>query len=231
MHSLWRICTDAPRVQGDFALTEHASPSKSLAVPEDARSKTLEAVLNQLLAADLDGDGAVSLGEIFSAFGTRSFGPVLLILGLIQALPTGGIPLMPDVIGLLTILLFAQMLIKPNRPWLPARLMRMSIPQPLLDRSIHRVRPWIRKADRLFRKQLGFLYNNRPALAVLSVAGVATGVMIIILGFVPFAAAIPALSLICFGIGLTAEDGVPILMGYAILGACIGLGIYWFGLL
>lgn len=198
---------------------------------DEARIDTLEAVLNQLQAADRDGDGAVSIREIFEVFGTRSFGPVLLILGLIQVLPTGGIPLMPDVIGALTILLFAQMLIRPDRPWLPNRLMWLTIPQPLLDRSIHRIRPWIRKADRLFRKQLGLLHNNRPALATLSIAGVATGAMIVIMGFVPFAAAVPALSLIGFGIGLTAEDGVPILLGYGIILGAVGLGVSGFGLL
>ncbi len=217
--------------QGEGALSDDARQLPQRTVHGSARIDTLEGVLNQLQAADLDGDGAVSLREIFETFGTRSFGPVLLILGLIQALPTGGIPLMPDVIGLLTILLFGQMLIKPQRPWLPSRLMRMTIPQHLLDRSICRARPWIQRADRLFRKQLGFLHNNRPALAALCGAGVATGVLIIVMGFVPFAAAIPALSLICFGIGLTAEDGLPILLGYGIILGCMALGVYWFGLL
>lgn len=193
------------------------------------RIDTLEAVLNQLQAADLDGDGVVSIGEIFETFGRRSFGPILLILGLIQALPTGGIPLMPDVIGALTILLFVQMLVRPDQPWLPARLMRVTIPQPLLDRSIRRVRPGIRKADRLFRVRLGLLQNNGPALAALAACGVVTGAMIIVMGFVPFAAAVPALSLICFGIGLTAQDGVPILMGYAIVAGSTGLGFYVLG--
>lgn len=217
--------------QGDQALTEDSRHLPQRTVHGDARIDTLEAVLNQLQAADRDGDGAVSMREIFETFGTRSFGPILLILGLIQALPTGGIPLMPDVIGLLTILLFAQMLIKPDRPWLPARLMRMTIPQSLLDRSIQRIRPWIRRADRLFRKQLGFVHNNRPALVALSSAGVATGALIIILGFVPFAAAVPALSLICFGIGLTAEDDLPIVLGYGIILGCVAVGVSGFGLL
>ncbi|MHA7835225.1 MAG: exopolysaccharide biosynthesis protein [Algiphilus sp.] len=218
-------------LQGEYTLSDDAHPLTQRTAHGNTGIDTLEDVLNQLQLADLDGDGKVSLREIFETFGTRSFGPVLLILGLIQALPTGGIPLMPDVIGLLTILLFAQMLIKPQRPWLPSRLMRLTIPQQLLDRSIRRARPWIQKADRLFRKQLGFLHNNRPALAALSGAGVATGALIIVMGFVPFAAAIPALSLICFGIGLTAEDGLPILLGYAIIFGCMALGVFWFGLL
>jgi len=188
-------------------------------------------VLDHLQAADLDGDGAVSIDEICTVFGTRSFGPILLILGLIQALPTGGIPLMPNVVGVLAILLFVQMLLKPDQPWLPPRLLRVTIPQSLLDRSISRVRPWIRRADRLFHARMCFLLDNRPALTVVATSGVLTGVMIILLGFVPFAAALPALALICIGIGLTAEDGLSLLIGYTIILGSAGLGVYLFGLL
>jgi len=192
---------------------------------------TLESILDYLQAADLDGDGAVSLGDIFEVFGSRSFGPILLILGLIQALPTGGIPLMPDVVGTLTVLLFGQMMLKPERPWLPDRLMRLSIPQSMLDRSIARVRPWIRRADPFFRARLGFLMESHPALLVLAASGVVTGLMIIVLGFVPFAAAAPALALICLGIGLTAGDGLPLLLAYTFIIGSIGLAHYLFGLL
>jgi len=219
----------ATQTQGGIALSEDSSHPPQRTAHDNERIDTLEAVLDQLQAADLDGDGAVSIREIFETFGTRSFGPILLILGLIQALPTGGIPLMPDVIGLLTILLFVQMLIKPNSPWLPSRLMRVTIPQALLDRSIRRVRPWIRRADRLFRVRLRFLQNNGLALAALAATGAATGVMIIVMGFVPFAAAVPALSLICFGIGLTAQDGVAILAGYSIVIGSAVLGAYVLG--
>jgi len=191
----------------------------------------LEKVLDYLQAADRDGDGVISIRDIFDVFGTRSLGPVLLILGLIQALPTGGIPLMPDVVGTLTVLLFGQMMLKPERPWLPDRLLRLSIPQSMLDRSIARARPWVRRIDPLFRARLRFMVDSHPALLVLAASGVVTGLMIIVLGFVPFAAAAPALALICLGIGLTAGDGLPLLLAYTFIVGSIALAHYLFGLL
>lgn len=185
-------------------------------------------ILEELRAADRNRDGYVSMREIVDTFGGRVFGPVLFILGLLQVLPTGAIPLITGVVGILALLLSGQMLIKPGRPWLPARLLDVKVPQPRLERAIDRARPWVEKVDRWLWPRLTLLVTG-PALIVLALAGAATGVLIFLLGFVPGAAAVPALALVCFGVGLTTRDGVAILAGYVIIVGSALLGLYLTG--
>ena len=56
-----------------------------------------------------DGNDTVSIGDIVRTFGSRSYGPVLLVPALIGVSPIGGIPGVPTFLAL-TLLLFAVQL-------------------------------------------------------------------------------------------------------------------------
>lgn len=187
-------------------------------------------VLDELQRADADGDGHVSMRNIVCAFGGRIYGPVLFVLGLLQVLPTGAIPLITGAVGIGALLLFGQMLIKPGRPWLPRRLLDVSVPQDRLDRALARVRPWMQRADRYLGPRLEPLVTG-PALVPLALAGAGTAILIFALGFVPGAASVPALALVCFGVGLTTYDGAAVLLGYAVIAGSAILGLVLLGVL
>ena len=187
-------------------------------------------VIDALQRADHEGDGHVSMRNIVRAFGGRIYGPVLFILGLLQVLPTGAIPLITGAVGIGALLLFGQMLAKPGQPWLPRRLLDVSIPQDRLDRALARARPWMQRADRYLGPRLEVLVSG-PALLVLALAGAGTAALIVALGFVPGAASVPALALVCFGVGLTTYDGAAVLVGYAVIAGSAILGLVLLGAL
>ncbi|MFW5972654.1 MAG: exopolysaccharide biosynthesis protein, partial [Bacteroidota bacterium] len=71
------------------------------------------------------GEDEVSLGEIVEALGPRSFGPLLLLAGLITLAPLiGDIPGMPTLMGILVLLVAVQLLLNRKHFWLPRWLLR-----------------------------------------------------------------------------------------------------------
>ena len=63
----------------------------------------------------------VSIGEMMDSVGRRSFGPVVLLVGLILVTPLSGMPGMPTLMGLLTLLTLSQVLMGRKHFWLPGR--------------------------------------------------------------------------------------------------------------
>lgn len=74
-------------------------------------------------ADDLD---RVSLGMIVEAVGSRSFGPLLLMVGVTLASPLSGIPGMPTTMGMLVLLIAVQLLFGRQHFWLPRWLLKRS---------------------------------------------------------------------------------------------------------
>ena len=95
---------------------------------------------------------AVTLGALIDEIGTRSFGPLLLLAGLVTVMPiVGDIPGVPTVMALLVLLVAGQLLLGREHFWLPRW---------VLDRRVRR--------DRLVRA-LGWL--RRPARWVTACCG------------------------------------------------------------
>ena len=87
----------------------------------DAPTKNddLVALLERIRATDGDGQ-EVTVGEILKAAGTRTFGPVVVVAGLVVLAPLiGDIPGVPTLMGLLVLLTVGQMLFRKRELWLP----------------------------------------------------------------------------------------------------------------
>lgn len=78
----------------------------------------LEQLLDRLNNA-ADDNGDVSLSEALSAIGSRSFGPFILMAGIVTAAPVvGDIPGIPSVMGLFVLLTTVQLLFGSRHFWL-----------------------------------------------------------------------------------------------------------------
>src|SRR5919106_4048261 len=74
--------------------------------------------------------GQVSLGAILESVGSRSFGPLLLVAGLIILAPfIGGIPGVPTTMATLVLLSAGQLLFRREQFWLPRWLLKRSLAQ------------------------------------------------------------------------------------------------------
>jgi len=181
---------------------------------------TLTALLQTLEA---DGEGArLSLGEVLAVIGERGYGPLVLILALIAALPTGAVPGIPSVCGISIALVSIQLVFGKRYPWLPKRLKRMSIERRHYSRVADRITPWTRRLDRLVQPRLAWLTAG-IATRIIGLACVGLGLCMIPLEVLPFAAAAPATAIAMMGMGLTGRDGAWVLVG--LIPAGVGL---WF---
>jgi len=175
-----------------------------------------EDLIDQMLE-ESDGDG-FSVQDMLDAFAHRSFGPLVLVPALLATLPTGVIPGIPVLLGLVIVLVCGQVLIGRRSPWIPHRLREVEVDRDMLRRSQERFRPWFRRVDAVLRPRLRFL-TRPPFVQVVALLAILLAVSFVPLEFIPFAVAVPGLALTAFGIGMATEDGLVILLGLLLCGA------------
>ena len=79
----------------------------------------------------------MSVGDLMAAVGERSFGPLVLLAGLITVAPlTGDIPGAPTLLGLLVLLTLGQLLCQRRSVWIPSRLSNRRISKQKLFKGL-----------------------------------------------------------------------------------------------
>lgn len=165
----------------------------------------------------------ITLGDIVDTFSSRGFGPVVLLPGLIALLPTGGIPGVPSFCGIFIALMAIQLVIGRRSPWLPNVISERGISHERWHRITDRAKPWTQRIDHLIKPRLEWL-TGELAQRLLALLMVVLGLGMIPLELLPFAAALPALAIVSMALGLTAGDGLLMLIGLLVtVGGGIGL--------
>ena len=154
----------------------------------------------------------LSIGEVLQVTGERGYGPLVLILALIAALPTGAVPGIPSVCGISIALVSTQLIFGKAHPWLPKRLRQLSIERHRYRQVSRRLTPWTRRIDRLVRPRLTVLVQG-AGTRLIGLACVVLGLCMVPLEIIPFAAAAPAFAIAFMGLGLTGRDGFWVLAG------------------
>lgn len=182
----------------------------------------LPGILDRLVEKS-NGDTA-TVGSLVKAFGTRSFGPMLLIPAIIAVAPTGAIPGMSIVTGSIILVISLQMLVGRDHIWLPDRALSFEVPRDKLKSAVEVAKPWAHRVNALVKERLSVLSSWPFDLAVPIVcAGLALSMFP--LALVPFAVAIPGTAVAVLAIGLTFRDGVFLAIGYA-LALATGYAVY-----
>jgi hypothetical protein len=173
----------------------------------------LEQVLDHIARAAGDRD-AVSMGTIVEAVGRRSFGPLLLMAGVVMTSPLSGIPGMSTSMAVLVLSIAFQLLVGRDHFWLPGWLLQRSVSRKKLNRALDFLKRPARFIDRHLRPRLTILVHNAGAyvIAVLCIA-IAAGMPIMEL--VPFSATAAGVALSAFGLALVARDGALALFAVA----------------
>ena len=180
--------------------------------------KTLDTVLD-----DNDGD-TVRFGDLVHRVEERGYGPLIAFLAAFVALPTGAIPGVPALIGVMLILLGGQMLIG-SRLWFPSKLEDIEIETEKVHNAIEKARPWAERLESFVTNRLSALCTGPVSKRLTALCIVGCGAIMVPLGFVPFAPLVLGLSALVLGIGITARDGVWVAAGYALFvaGAFVAL--------
>lgn len=185
----------------------------------------LEELLERIREAP-DDEGQVSLDAILDVVGRRSFGPLLLVAGLITLAPIiGDIPGVPGIMGILVMLVAAQVLFRHEHFWLPGWVLRRSVSQEKLCKALGWLQRPARFIDRLLRPRLTVL--TRPIGAyVIAFICLQIALIMPFMEVVPFSANAAGLVLTAFGLALIACDGVLALVAYATLALSLGIAGY-----
>ncbi len=172
----------------------------------------------------LDGAEAVDLKTVVEAFGNRAFGPVMVLCGLCMMTPLGMLPGIPPAFGVIVMVFAGQLLFRRKTPWMPEVLRRVKIPASKLLSVQKKVRPFLAKIDSIIRPRILWATTG-PAQVVVSLFAILLSLTFFLLGLVPFGVVPSAAIVLLLGLGITARDGLLIIIGLSLsLGVFIGSG-------
>lgn len=179
----------------------------------DQATRPLETLLDE--AVDSAENGKVTVGTLLEAFGSRSFGPLISIFALIAAVPPiGGIPGIPTSMGVLVALIAVQLLFGQRHPWVPGFLKQIGFDRKKVEKARDKSQSWLGRIDTLIGRRLDWAATG-IAERLAAACCVVIAAMMPPLELLPFAAALPASAILMFGLGLTARDGLLMLIGFA----------------
>jgi hypothetical protein len=185
----------------------------------------LEQLLDRIEGA-VNGSERVSLGEILRMVGRRSFGPLLLLAGVIAVSPIiGDMPGIPTTVGVFVLLIAGQMLFQRDYFWLPPWILRRSVSRVRLCQAIKWLRRPARSIDRLLRPRLTLFTYRTGAYGVAVVCAVIAAAMPV-MEMVPLVANGAGAALTAFGLSLVAHDGLLAILAFVFTAITIGLTIY-----
>jgi hypothetical protein len=167
----------------------------------------------------------VSLGLVVDSVGSRSFGPLLLVVGLMLASPLSGIPTMSVFAAAFVLLIALQMLIGRRHFWLPDWLLRRSINRDRVLKAMHWSRPPARFVDRLTKPRFSTMVGRGGSYAIAALC-VCLGLMLPVLELVPFSSSAVGVALAAMGLALVSRDGLLVLIGLGWIGSTVGLVLF-----
>ncbi len=154
----------------------------------------------------------VTLGAIIDTVGRRSYGPVLMIIGILLFSPLSGIPGVPTLSGLLILFISVQMLVLSGGFWLPELLMNRSLPTEKLLRGIRFIEPAAEYVDARLHPRL-VLVVRRPGSYLLGSVCVLIACAMPLMEIIPFSATAAGFAIAVFGLAMVSLDGLLAVLG------------------
>jgi hypothetical protein len=193
-------------------------------MPQQQAITDLEQLLDRI-DDSVQGDERVSLEAMVSSVGRRSFGPLLLLAGLVTLSPIGDIPGVPTMVALLVLSLSLQLVFRRKHIWLPGWLLRRSISRTRLCKALKWLRRPARFIDRFLRPRITFLTHDTGAYVV-AVVSAAIACAMPLMEVVPFTATAAGAALTAFGLALIAHDGALAVFAFVFTAATVALITY-----
>jgi hypothetical protein len=181
--------------------------------------------LLDVIEKDALADNRVTVEGIVEALGHRSFGPLLLLAGLITVTPPlGDIPGVPIIMGTLVLLSAVQLLLGRKHFWLPGWLLRRSIKREHLCKVLHWMRKPAQCVDHVTRHRLTILTHG-AGVYLIALATIAIALLTPVMELIPFSANLAGIALFAFGLSLIAHDGLLALVALILTALMFG----WLG--
>ncbi len=171
--------------------------------------------------------GKLRFGEVLDATGRRSFGPLLLLAGLVTLAPViSGIPGVPSLMGFFTFLVCGQLLIGRHTFWLPAWLRNRQLSRDKVHRGLGWMRKPSRLIDRLIQHRISFMTGTR-GIQMTALACFVLSVAMPPMELVPLTVNIAGVALTLFGLAIMASDGLLSILAFLVTGASLFTMLYF----
>lgn len=184
--------------------TPASSPST---VQQDDVSHNVTRLLRRL--ADDGGDAGLTLHEIRDRLDERAYGLLILLLSIPCLVP--GLYGVPQVVGVIVILLAGQMLVGREEPWLPRWFLNLRCKGSWLKAMADFAETKLGWIDRLSRPRLR-RFADGPGEKLAAVFMILATVTIVM----PLTNTIPSIALALLSVGLIQRDGLFVLAGCAV---------------
>lgn len=163
----------------------------------------------------------VTVNELLQAIGRRAHGPVFLLLGFIAVSPLTIIPGANWFIATVILVFALQIVFGFRHPWLPSGVTEFKFKRSHLVQGVAGAERYAHMIDALVKPRLTFL-TEAPFIQIVALMCVLAALITFPLGVVPFGPLLPSLTVLLFGLALTARDGfVLLLAGCAFAGAVL----------
>lgn len=163
----------------------------------------------------------VSVGRVMDAFGTRTFGPAIMVPALLEITPVGAIPGIPTFLAVTITLVAAQKMIGRKHLWLPGIIANRCVSGEKLGKGAEKLRPLARFMDKYFYRRLKFM-TRAPFAQIAAGMVVLLCLTVPFLEVLPFASSVPMLAIAAFGLAVLMRDGV--LMIGALTASLVAMG-------
>lgn len=203
-------------------LSPPLQPEDQNAVPAAGLSGVFDGLDNGL-NREHPHDG-VRLGVLLNAAGRRSYGPLLLVIGLFAISPATLLPGMTSVAAAITLLIAAQMVLGLRRPWLPRRVLELRVPRRPFFAFLDRARPRVEQLDGDIVRARWEPLTRGPFMALVAICVVLAALITFPLSLIPFAPLAPGIAVVLFAIGIIARDGLLLALGMLFTGAAMAFG-------
>lgn len=187
--------------------------------------RNLEQHLDRIGKADAE-ENQVSMGTIIEAVGRRSFGPLLLVAGLVTLAPViGDIPGVPTMMGVFVLLTAGQLLLRRDHIWLPRWLLELSVSRDKVCKVLDWLRRPARFVDRWTHPRLTQFIEG-TGIYVLAVACIAIALAMPFMEIVPFSANGAGAALTAFGLAVVTRDGLVAVLALLVTVGTFGVVVY-----
>jgi len=181
---------------------------------------TLKAVIDEIQHLIKDRD-TVSVEDILDMVGRRSFGPILLVAGLVTVAPLiGDIPGVPTIMAIIVFLVAIHILFQRDKLWFPDRILNRSVKKERLQRALEKLKKPASYIDWILKPRLKSITTGvmiYPAAIICLCISLAMPAM----EFIPFSANFAGAALTAFGLSFIARDGLMALFGYIFTGSIV----------
>jgi hypothetical protein len=147
------------------------------------------------------------VNALVDEFGSRAFGPFLILPAIVEISPLGAIPGVPTALAVFIALVSFQLLVGCDRLWLPHLITRYQLDNDRVLPALEKIEPIMIRMDHWFSGKQLTLFTRKPFTRIAALCCIALAVSVPPLELFPFASSAPLLTVALIGSALLLDDG------------------------